>query len=400
MKNFKNFFQKDSKTNYLIIFTGIFLSILNWTSSFPLVIASNIRADINFSDLFSTLTTADCYSLIKNDVYFTTNQGYCGNYIYGQELLKFLNFFSVGAESTEVIGLIFIISVTLAYTIYLAQEFKLKSSGKILALTLFFSPGISLLMERGNIDAFIFTFMVVFGFLAKKDKFIPGILILSILSLIKFYAFPCLIIYVLMQTRKDRRIFGMFVALLTMLGILASLKMIQAPIPGGGYAQFGVKIIGNYLRNLGIPLNYLEGRLLGYFLFVKFHLNDKEIKIKNFQTPGFFCGVIFVSCYVVSLNYDYRLVFFVPFTFWLHNILTLTKFQKIIYFCLVFSGTWLSAGFGGYFFANNFIWQHYIVNGLQAIGDISLWLIVGITLSAAIQIKGVLTKRSDYINES
>jgi hypothetical protein len=378
-------------------------------SSFPLVIFSNLRAGNDFADLYSTLNTIKCYDRIGLKVYSAETAGYCRNYIYGSDLLTFSNFLNLNPGMTFSIGIAFMLSVCVTFAIVLASS-TISRTQTIYAIVLFFSPGISLLFERGNIDALIFVFLVLSGYLALNDKYFASISILALLSILKFYTFPCLIIYLFLQRKRCRVLFGVALLLVSFSRIVLSLSRIEGAIPEGGYAQFGAKIIGNYSRGLGFSVSSLVGSLFGYvslFLITTFLMRNKQLKNRlencrveksDLVTPGFFCGVVFLSCYILGLNYDYRLVFLLPFSIWLYKALKLSVLESKVFLLLNFFGIWLSAGFGSYLFPENLFWQRYVVNAFQALGDISLWILIGISLALVIQSFVPLSSPKSYRN--
>jgi len=387
-----------SRSSLTIFYASVFFivtSLINWAISFPLVIFSNLRAGFNFADLFSTLSTVDCYSRIGLDVYSSQNSGYCGNYIYGADLLSTFNILRLNPEFSTFIGIIFIVSVSSTFAIFLITSSTSKT-GIALGTVLFFSPGVSLLFERGNIDALVFVGLVASGVLAKKNRFYSSFAILGILSVLKFYTFPCMLVYLLLQKNSKKRIFGSSLIIVVFARIIFSLSKIESAIPEGGYAQFGAKIIGNYFRGLGLPVSYLQGRLIAYISIVlicfflltnritKAKLQQRLLQRDDLLTPGFFCAVTFISCYILGLNYDYRLVFFAPFVIWLLEILYLQRTTSYVFISISLFGAWFSTGLGSSLFIDNLFWQRYIVNFFQAIGDVSIWLIVSVSISLAI----------------
>jgi hypothetical protein len=350
----------------------------------------SIGAGFNFADLFSTLSTIDCYRKIGFAVYSGSNAGYCGNYIYGRELLQILSQFSIYPEHSNLIGTVAILIFGIICGVFCFLVIETKASRIIFAVFLIASPGTSLLLERGNIDVFIIIGVFFVGLLSSKNQNYLSVVLLSILTIFKFYTLPLLVLIVMFQISRKQRVFGYVCLVITGLLSLRSISQIEAGFPEGGYDQFGLNIIGNYLRRgLYLDVSHLEGRVIGYVSFVALILTMNYVVRKKSLSPnlvlgnsqinpfGFYSILVFLTCYVTGLSYDYRLPFLIFGSLWLLNTLSLKRNFQIVVHLLVVIACWFSTGLGAAILPKDAFWQRYFVMGAQALGDLSIWILSG-----------------------
>ena len=176
----------------MILFAVLSLALL-LSSWLPLVITKTHK--YGFIDIESVLQSAKCYKIIGLDV-FSASGTNCSGYIYGSNLLNFINATNLSSHSGYLIGLItmFLISILLAV---LASNFQLKFSypvGYIVALI--FSPGVWFLLERGNIDGWIFILLFI-SFRLLKNNQILSFIVIFVSAIFKFYTLPVLLIFLL-----------------------------------------------------------------------------------------------------------------------------------------------------------------------------------------------------------
>jgi hypothetical protein len=364
--------------------------MLSFYFSWPLLQLGSIGAGFNFADLLSTLSTIDCYREIGFDVYSDSNAGYCGNYIYGRELLQIFSQFPIYPEHSESIGTIAILFFGIISGIFCITVIKQKTTSIFFAVFLIASPGTSLLLERGNIDVFMIIGVFIVGVLMSKNQNHLGILLLSILTIFKFYTLPLLAVLVLFKLSGRQRIFGIISLIATGLLSLRSISLIRAGFPEGGYSQFGLNIVGNYLRRgLEMDISHLQGRIFGYISFIllllvmSYLIRKKSLashlilKRKQIDSFGFYSILIFLTCYLTGLSYDYRLVFLIFGSLWILNSLNFERSFQVALQFLTAVACWCSTGIGAAIFPQYDFWQRYFVMGAQALGDLSTWILAG-----------------------
>lgn len=375
----------------LILFVAIpTLILINLLLHWPLVKFSAINAGFNFADLLSTTSTIDCYREIGFEVYSATNSGYCGNYIYGRELLQIISNLPIYPSQLNILGIIAVLLFSSVAAFFTLSINKPNLSTSIFTLLMIASPGTFLLLERGNIDVFMVVGVFLVAHLFTINRFYSGYVILTLLTIFKFYTIPLFVIIVLFQKGKREKLFGSISLFLATALSVRSILSIQAGFPEGGYAQFGLNIIGNYLRRgLNVDVSHFEGRVIGYISFtilliaLRYIVKTKRasslliIKKSELNLFGVYSGIIFITCYVTGLSYDYRLPFMIFSYLWILNTIQFPQKMKIsLQILIVFAG-WFSTGFGAYLFPDNIFWQRYVIMGTQGIGDVAIWILGG-----------------------
>jgi hypothetical protein len=189
------------------------------------------------------------------------------------------------------------------------------------------SPGVWLLLERGNYDELIFMLVVIAGILLGTKRKIAGVLVLGFSALLKFYTLPAFIFATFfIEEKKTRR----FLLIISIPLSLYSLKLISqvASFPSTWNVSFGLKSIGLYLQ---LAIQYLVNQsftipsiatpipgLIILFILLLFmrriaiqpglRIEDPK-KLDRFTQLYNLLLIVFLSCYFAGMNYDYRLVF-------------------------------------------------------------------------------------------
>ena len=374
----------------IFLFVTPAVILINFLLNWPLVKLSGLSAGFNFADLLSTTSTIACYREIGFDVYSSTNTGYCGNYIYGRELLLILSNLPIYPSQLNILGTTAVMMFCVISVMFTYSAVRPKISTILFTTFIIVSPGTSLLLERANIDVFMILGIFVAALLISKDKAYSGYLILALLTMFKFYTLPLFALILILEPRGRKKLVGFFLLFLTTILSLRSILSIQARFPEDGYAQFGLNIIGDYLRKgLNLDVSPLEARVLGYasfaFLLVglsylikmRHEIDSLNIKNSSINLFGLYSGVIFISCYITGLSYDYRLPFLIFSSLWILNVAEFPRRIRILFQVLVVLACWFSTGFGASIRPNDQFWQRYAVMGGQALGDLAIWILAG-----------------------
>jgi hypothetical protein len=184
--------QKSTIATLAIAFTGLYLS--SWK---PLKI-QGIGGGHDYADLASVLNAASCFREIGADVYTGTDQ--CG-YQYGLFLLKLINLLHLNSLTPFFLGGLLFILVACLLLVTGALSSATRKHAAIACLILL-SPGPWLLFERGNFDLLIILFLTVTVLtLNTRLSFIGAALLLATV-LMKFYTFPLVLLYLLLEKNK------------------------------------------------------------------------------------------------------------------------------------------------------------------------------------------------------
>jgi len=291
---------------------------------------SGIRGG-NFIDLGAVLKWSDCFKKISTEVY-GPDDGKCGGYLYGSWLLRVFNFLGLNAEQTYfwgmVGGLFLAISLGLLANLFLARERK----NVLLVGIVFSSPGIWLLVERGNIDELIFILILLACLLFIRGFEVPAILLIVVSALFKFYTAPLLILLAIIGSSRKTRIISLIFFVSVIPIVAFDYFRIEAQFPNTWFVSFGTPAIGFWVNlfgeKFGIERMHLDaaiGHISGLTIlalstvFVRKFAKSQEntysdatlSKNYSFLVDNILVifGSVFVVCYVLGMNYDYRLIF-------------------------------------------------------------------------------------------
>jgi hypothetical protein len=338
---------------YRISLTATFFIIafyyLQLKYSWPGLKTSGILGPIKYMDQDSVLNSARCFEKIGNDVYridAVTKE--CGGYVYSVELLRLLNFFNFPDLGTLFLGsaLLWLTVLTLCSVFFLNMNFT--NLDKLTGFFAFVSPGIWLLLERGNYDEVVFILVFVASLLLSTRFQEIGMVLLLLTALIKFYTLPMFIISIFFLKRKTSRILFGVVSALAAAYSLSLIKQI-AFFPSTWFISFGLDSLGLYsnlffqevkYQNFALPSFAITGigiLFLGClcFFFSKLSLfseskdlvaNPNVLIVKMYLTML----VVFLSCFIAGMNYDYRLIYLSILISLAPAIFLPGKFKKIL----------------------------------------------------------------------
>lgn len=282
----------------------------------------NIAGSIPFTDLASVLGSVDCYRQIGFQIYeYPIGHG-CA-YNYGSFLMRFISFFGLGKNETLEIGFVFIFffAILVGFAVYFLKISEYKSL--IFLGFVVFSPPILLLFERGNLDILIYALILIAALASGRRWINISLIIIFITTLFKFYS---LVLYLFLTTmQKANRAIPFFV-----IAITGMFQILEDYERGPGFinivwVSFGGPVAGLYLGYLGIDLPYIWSILFGLFLlliavfsiyslsrsaslFADLHI-EKLFPNSYLREIYVFNLVTHVTCYVLGMSFDYRLVF-------------------------------------------------------------------------------------------
>lgn len=368
--------------NFAFVLFGFFL--VNQLVGWPLLKfwnISGIDSGFNrFNDLSIVLESARCYPEYGDLVY--KNNVECGNYLYGSFLLKLLgvlNFYSFNIYLAGfLVALMFIVS-----TAYISAKY-LTGGNLLLCLALFSSPPFHLMVQRGHIDIFMFSIIVLAIHLMKTKSNYLATIFIFITVLIKFYTLPLLIYFVITRRGLALRIFSALLAVVSVVLIYDDLSLTPVKLnqdyPGRIWGLFGWEALIRRINETSIAdFGLTATRILSATLFfmayglvlivVRYLREKKEIQLttmdSNHSLNEFLVlSIVFVSCFFAGLNYDFRLIFGVAAGIALICILKMSSRVRNSFLTILFCIAWLS----------------YQSGGLEIFGDALVTLLVAIYL--------------------
>ena len=372
-----------------ILYSNV-LTYLNYLMDWPLVLLANLRIP-NFIDLKAVLLSIECAKSADPssslDSIFTT----C-NYIYGSPLLFFGKYLGLNSVNTGFYAwLLLVISSSLIglFTYLSISNFK---KSLIVVSLIICSPALSLLFERANIDVMIFILVILSAWLYARKQFVISIAIIFIVTLLKFYTLFLLLILIYFHISKKNYYVLIPITAITALNVIFDLVRIEK-VPAGGRAQFGTGVFFWYFDAVGIHIDKAIWILIGIvitltvtYLLMKVpqdyvSILSSKFNFRSSSTSEVAIGwssIIFLSCFLVGFNYDYRLVFlaFGGLLLFQDNDSTNKFLWEITYFIAL----WGSSGIGLTFDELNDKTQMFFAF-FQLIGDISTLLIASYLLA-------------------
>ena len=302
--------------------------LLQIALSWPGLKNSGVRGETNYIDQILVINYAKCFSELGYEVYKVTGDlSNCFGYQYSVELLRFLNVFRIPVLYGQAFQMVLICAVlfVLGSVFYLIKELgRVQYLVSFLALS---SPGIWLLIERGNFDEVVLILTFTAGILLSTNKQVVGYVLLALSALFKFYTFPALVYYTFRIKHKVKRRFAL--AALVPLGCYLIFLILQVKsFPSTWNVSFGLKSTGLYLEfvleqitNKLISVSDVRLIIPGLIQIILITV----LALKQEILPSLREGsskqisralllynlvlIVFLSCYFGGMNFDYRLVF-------------------------------------------------------------------------------------------
>jgi hypothetical protein len=191
--------------------------------------------------------------------------------------------------------------------------------------------------ERANIDLFIFCLVIVTIWLVLRSSMmaqtVAGIPVL-LAAIVKLYPVAAAIGLVSYYWKHPQKRW-VWITVLALFGVWIAFNYLEvieisraAPKPSGG-VTFGGELLFKYFKGLSAPFTpatwlatwifFLLITLMALLLSVFFPLDIKGST--EFQKSAYMVGLsIMTFCFVVTTNYDYRIIFFIflfPFLFFM-----------------------------------------------------------------------------------
>ena len=374
------------RTSFWAVVYGFLLAsqqLLNW----PLVRFWNAsQGSITSADARSVLKGLECYHPFGVQGFFSPEiLTVCqSSNIYGTIFGFFSTLFGIRAEATPFFTWIGILGVAIIFGFL--QSFLFGAQKKLLIWIFPFlalSPPVHFLLERANFDTLVF-FLIFLGSLQVfRSRLRLAAVLFAISALLKFYSIfsvGALLAYV-----KTRLQFWTIAAIQVALGLVLSFELLArrestSLIPSEGGGSFGLTVLP-LIWNIGvdrlglpwpIPLEPLT--LVGIAVFLPYLVSVfilqartrflslevvKSQKDEPFGVFGLMTGVVFLSCFLAGANFDYRMIFLIPFGIWI-----LSKLNPTSWYFKVLTVTLMGS-----------VWLSFIPGLLQPLGDlfISVW---------------------------
>ena len=391
-------FKKFSPSYFLTVLISFpifyFYQVLN---SWPILRSWGMSNGYNFGDLSLVINRIGCqFDLIatENDkpiCYISETDGKkYTSFPYGIALHALLKLLRIDKIDPLIVGCLLIILLTMCFAMITKCFSRFNNIYAFIAISVFYSPPIQLLVERMNIDIIIFLLICLASYLFSKNHSLFGLTIILITTLSKYYTLSVLLIFYFLVKKLTHKVFVVISLLVCFTVLFFDTSVVQGSRIGA-FAAFGAPVYGSYLNktmmllNFQLELSYIGQLLFGLFALilillslttnfnfakyirnvikenVKIDVNDTS-KLKFIDWFYLINSLVFISCFILGNNFDYRLIFLVASIYSLLGIryLSVHKFIALIMFFI--------------------FWCSFNIYFLQPVGEVLLIILVSLMI--------------------
>jgi len=264
-------------------------------------------------------------------------------YVYTKSLYIAISFVGGTAAVAVFLGCIQGILVLTALVQISALSLRdITKRGALFFVALLLSPPIMLLLERGNIDGTIFLLVLLMDRLYRERR--QWALVVAVLaSLIKFYSLPLVWTFLCGVKMWQKFSFLFLVGPVTVF-LLQEIWWMRGRTPYPTDSAFGNPMLGKYLQPggsnpiidlfVGLSVCGLAIAVLKYWeikkgapLKLDFIANAENSRIQLLTL----LVIVHLTCYFLTTNYDYRLIFLVAQAPLILELMEFTRKHKYIY---------------------------------------------------------------------
>jgi hypothetical protein len=314
---------KSTSSRFFLLYSvSLFLYFINIKLNWPMFQISNNRGS-DFMDQKGILDAIQCYEEVGKKIY--GNSESCGsNFIYGLGLLELLSITELDPNQNFIIGVISGVVLLLILS-FVVGKIKLNLKRTALSILLLFSPGPLLLLERGNFDIWMLILLLASVLFLNSQKYFLAFLLIIISATFKFYTLPVALL-VIFRLSGLKKVCAIAIFIITGIFLTYNYGLIET-LPSSFMYSFGSTVLVNYLQIANIHFSSLQSILIGTFSLtlscfvvnnskyykrleikkMSAYLGDSSNSISRDLTLIF--GFLFLSCFIVGANYDYRLIF-------------------------------------------------------------------------------------------
>ena len=316
----------NSRKSLLIILLVPFFYFINVLSNWKLLEISGIKGTSIYEDLRSILVSGKCYSSIGVHVFSPDKSHQYCLYNYGKPLVSLLSKIHISPDFSGWLGLVGVIAV-LAVLIFQSIN-RIAMNSMLFQASLLLSPSIWLLLERGNFDEYMFFGVLLAAFAVKSKHPYAGAMIIFVSAIFKFYTLPLLLLFFFIKKTRKFRVFIFLLSLCATYSVISDYKIITR-VPPTWFISFGlpypglfINLILKHIHSSKYLISNNQALLIGLIfavllLTIEYYLRGKslfakafeEIKGKSFDLTNWMLGVVHLSCFLVGMNYDYRMIF-------------------------------------------------------------------------------------------
>lgn len=293
-----------------------------------------------FGDFGYVLERIPCTEGSWDLLYGPRTDEVCSGYIYGSSLLNILKIFNISSSNLLMLSYFFISVLTLIF-LYTIFNLKLNFFQKLFSIVLFFSPPIVLLIERLNIDLLVFVVVFFAAHTPRRVAIWLTPILIGVTSVVKFYTLP--IYLILLKQNRKIRLYTTVIFCFVFYILLLDLSRIQN-LPWDARNMFGNVIWAEYLlyivKGPQTHGNFLLASMFGIIIFYAVYRTlmcmPIVISLKGGQTEKnqrfiHYVSVIYISCYFLGLNVDYRMIYLLFIFILFESIFLINRLGAIIF---------------------------------------------------------------------
>lgn len=315
------------------LFHGLILFIIyivNETVSWPLLRLWNVYgSSSDFIDLRWFWISARCYNEVGIGIY-ESKGSFCGGYQYGIFPIKMILKLGISESWVQIIGYSFMMFFCFLMAKYLLPLCSYVLYKKSLFYVVSCSPPFMLMVQRGQIDLFVtaMAFISIKLSLLQRKSWIFAIIsvgLLSLVTVIKIYPILFLFLIGLLSGKRSFLLTHWIAILLLLPTLIQDLSFIPLKInsaPGGTYMSFGFLNMATRLsetqtfelsKSLIMVMSFIVHGIILILLFNfsgRFVNSLSNLKDLNVNNHSYYIWMsIFLSCYFLGNNIDFRLIF-------------------------------------------------------------------------------------------
>jgi hypothetical protein len=334
----------------------------------------------------------------------------CTEFTYGTAFVILLSILPISLESYIAVALTLGVLCVFGLGFFLASNYRMSFWQKVLVSVAFFSPGMHLLFERGNLDLQIVVIVIMAAAIFVRGGYFTAYLILVFATLLKFYTLPLVVLVSLLARNLGQRIFTAILTFLTFTWVIVdfsrgSILHVYGPL------QFGYPVLDHYFEWLGISLPLIPsliGFLAPWLVWALLVLIERRagngyrtrlsqsINALQGDYAFIFTAITFCAMFFVALSYDYRLVFVAIAGVGLILKSEFSRQVKAALWISLMIAVWGSGAFGGNLLFIPPAIKPFLIGGFQLAGDLAIFLWVGILLHVCIL---VLAKKIEWFGK-
>lgn len=352
-----------------------------------------IRGRPLFSDLNFTVNQAACAQLWNLSLYSpsVTDSNACpSGFLYGYSTILLYKSISNLGVGISVIGFTQCMFLLLFFSMLLLRSNSTISISNILLFLLVLtSPGVLLLVERGNIDGLVFILLCCGTYFASNQKWNMALIFLLLGASIKFYLLPAFIFFLILAKKK----FWLLLSPILILLILLNWQLVKAEFPRNWFMSFGAnmpivifeRVLSTEFRHFGLISLFLGFALLVASIY--FWTSDSNhrwpLSIPPVRPTPDFLTLLYVAstitwlfCFLFASNYDYRLIFLIAAAISGQNIFMHNRHLRVFHFQTIVVQ----------YFSSAFFLPKYAVRTFHALGDFYFYPVAFIAIGVVIQL--------------